>query len=222
MNLYDKKQVKCSICGAFLGEILNNSSILFPLCGACTKAEKKISRKGIDKILVPIDDTKKSQRTLDVAIYLTKYLGSSLVLFKVMPNMATGEFSFIKDAMKELRQNAEKSIKTAKNYCEDKNVVAKHLVVKGDEAEEIIKTAIKYKIDLIVMGSSGKNALKELIFGSVSNYVMHNSNIPVMIVKEKSVKLGTRKPKVNKPKKLRRQGGGVSLSKMKQKAGMEN
>lgn len=198
MNLYDKKQVKCSMCGNFIGEISNKSTVVFPLCGKCNKKEKKTVRKGIDTILVPIDDGKKFQTSIDAAIYLSKYLGSSIILFKAIPNIPLGEFSFIKEAKKELRQNAEESLKSAKTYCLEKNVVAKQILVKGDEAEQIIKTALKNKVDLIVMGSSGKTALNELIFGSISNYVMHNSNIPVMIVKENSPRLGTKKSQKRK------------------------
>ena len=219
MNLYDKEQIKCSRCGKFIGEIFNDSSIAYPLCKTCNEIEKKTVRKGLDNILVPIDDVKKSRQALDAAIYLAKYLGASIILFKVISNMEIGEFSFIREAMKESRKNAEKSIRTAKEYCESKNVVAKHLIVKGEEADQIIKTAIKHKIDLILMESSGKSALKELIFGSISNYVMHNSDIPVMIVKEKSPKLDTKKPKP-KTQKIRRQGGGVRFSKMKRNAGL--
>ncbi|MEO2220658.1 MAG: universal stress protein, partial [Nitrosopumilus sp.] len=37
--------------------------------------------------------------------------------------------------------------------------------------------------DMIVMGSRGRSTTKEIFFGSVSNYVVHTSKIPVVIVK---------------------------------------
>jgi nucleotide-binding universal stress UspA family protein len=39
------------------------------------------------------------------------------------------------------------------------------------------------KFDMIVIGSRGRSSTKEMFFGSVSNYVIHTSKIPVVIVK---------------------------------------
>ena len=39
------------------------------------------------------------------------------------------------------------------------------------------------KIDQIVIGSRGRGSIKEMFLGSVSNYVIHSSKIPVLVVK---------------------------------------
>jgi len=41
----------------------------------------------------------------------------------------------------------------------------------------------KNKIDMIVIASRGRGAVKEMFFGSVSHYVLHASNLPVLVVK---------------------------------------
>lgn len=55
--------------------------------------------------------------------------------------------------------------------------------VEGDPAEKILEVADEEKNDLIVMGSSGIHGLKRLIFGSVSDSVRINSEIPILIIK---------------------------------------
>jgi len=221
MNIYDTKPIKCSICGKSIGEINYDSSIIFPLCGSCSKKEKQTTRNGIQKILVPIDMTKKSTKALDAAIYLAKHLGSSITVMQVIPTVAIRNASLFTNIRKELSNDAEESTKWAKKYCASKNIMIKHKIVKGDEAEGILKTAQRSNYDLIILGSSGKGAFKEILFGSISNYVIHNSNIPVLTVKENSLKLGA-KIKRNKSnskthKKNLRHGNGVPFSKMKQK-----
>ncbi|AFS81107.1 UspA domain-containing protein [Candidatus Nitrosopumilus koreensis AR1] len=220
MNIYDKKQVKCSVCGKFIGEIDIKSSIRLPLCEKCNRNEKKIIRKGIDSILVPVDISEKSTRALDAAIYFAKQLGSKITLLYVIPDLKVGNRIFMKEIAKELQKTSKISLKYAKDYCDERNIVAKQMTVRGHEPEEIIKISKKSKYDMIIMGSSGKGMLKELIFGSVSNFVMQNSDIPVLIVKEKSAKIGT-KTRLKQRKPNPRHGEGRSFSKMKEKAGLK-
>ncbi|AJM93111.1 universal stress protein [Nitrosopumilus piranensis] len=179
MNIYDKRQIKCSICGKFIGEIDVDAKIIFPLCKICKKREKNTIKKGISKILVPIDETKKSIKALDAAIYFGKHLGASITLLNVIPVAYMTTMSFQK-MLKEMTHEGAKNIEKAKAYCQKKNTLPKYKIVRGDEPVEIVKFAKKHDFDLIVMGSSGKGVLKEIAFGSVSNYVMNNTKIPVV------------------------------------------
>ncbi|MFQ5573134.1 MAG: universal stress protein, partial [Nitrosopumilaceae archaeon] len=62
----------------------------------------------------------------------------------------------------------------------------KGISLKGaDPGFDIVKFAHnkKNKIDLIVIGARGLGSVKEVFLGSVSNYVVHKSKIPVVLVK---------------------------------------
>jgi nucleotide-binding universal stress UspA family protein len=51
--------------------------------------------------------------------------------------------------------------------------------------EEIINEAVKSKVDLIVMGSQGRSALKAAFLGSVTFGVIHkDTKIPVLVVRK--------------------------------------
>lgn len=53
----------------------------------------------------------------------------------------------------------------------------------GDPAQEICIQSKYENYDLIVMGSRGIGQFKELMLGSVSHKVLHNTDCPVLIVK---------------------------------------
>jgi len=53
----------------------------------------------------------------------------------------------------------------------------------GNAGEEIVGQARFGHFDHVVMGSRGRSALKELLLGSVSEYVLHHAHCPVTIVR---------------------------------------
>jgi len=67
--------------------------------------------------------------------------------------------------------------------CTKKNVEFLDVIEYGDEGGTIVSFAQKNNFDLIVIGSRGIGKLKEIFLGSTSNYVIHSSKIPVLIVK---------------------------------------
>jgi nucleotide-binding universal stress UspA family protein len=53
----------------------------------------------------------------------------------------------------------------------------------GDPAYMIVKFAKSLNYDIIVIGARGQSGIKDIFLGSVSNYVLHKSSAPVVIVK---------------------------------------
>ena len=52
----------------------------------------------------------------------------------------------------------------------------------GKPAEVIIKYAKKEKAAYIVMGSRGLGKIRRTLLGSVSDFVVHHADVPVVIV----------------------------------------
>ena len=57
------------------------------------------------------------------------------------------------------------------------------ILTSGSTVNNIVTFAKSRKYDLVVIGSRGMGAIKEFFLGSTSNYVMHKSKKPVLIVK---------------------------------------
>jgi nucleotide-binding universal stress UspA family protein len=58
----------------------------------------------------------------------------------------------------------------------------KALLIQGATVETILKEAEKLSVDVIIMGSHGKNFMQRTLLGSSSTGVMHQSTLPVLIV----------------------------------------
>jgi nucleotide-binding universal stress UspA family protein len=60
--------------------------------------------------------------------------------------------------------------------------VFRRKVVVGDPGHEIVKTIESQNIDLIIMGSHGRQRPERTLFGSVAGYVVRHSSMPVLVV----------------------------------------
>ncbi|PKN52520.1 MAG: hypothetical protein CVU55_04560 [Deltaproteobacteria bacterium HGW-Deltaproteobacteria-13] len=148
----------------------------------------------IKKILVPIDGSKTAQKALEYAVDLAKQTGAPIVLLSVIdkspfygepiiPSKSTP--THLQENLEDyLMQTAEAYVSKAEKICKSKGVESRKIVKAGHPVEEIIKTAGALKVDLIVLGSHGKSALKAALLGSVAIGVMHTEKkIPVLVVR---------------------------------------
>jgi len=83
----------------------------------------------------------------------------------------------------EAQRKAVKAIGPAMNRAEKAGATFKYKTGGGKTGSETVKFAKKGKFDMIVIGARGLGGAKEAFLGSTSNYVMHKTNIPVLVVK---------------------------------------
>ena len=141
--------------------------------------------KKITKILVPIDGSKNSFRALEFAISIARQFEATITGAYAINMQPHSEFQGLTSITKEINKEIKKIMNNAKELSEKNNVVFKEKTMVGDIGYNLVKLAHdkKEKFDLIVMGSRGRSVVKEVFLGSVSNYVIHSSKIPVLIVK---------------------------------------
>lgn len=53
----------------------------------------------------------------------------------------------------------------------------------GEPGEQIVQAAVKEGADFIVTGSRGLGTIRRTFLGSVSDYVVHHSTVPVLVGK---------------------------------------
>ena len=141
-------------------------------------------KKKISKIFVPLDGSKNSERGLETAITLARNCGATITGFYSINAQPHSEFRGSPSVEKSLHKEVKKIMEKAKVLAAQNGIVFKDKIALGEIGYNIIKaTHGKTKYDMIVMGSRGRSKTKEIFFGSVSNYVIHTSKIPVLIVK---------------------------------------
>lgn len=146
--------------------------------------------KPYQTILVPVDGSENSQSALAHAIYLAKQCNASLHLLHVV-NLAAalslsgydqGHYALLKEVQDALKATGKKVLDEAAAKIPP---AVKHgtSLEMGAPGQVIIDYADKCKANLIVMGSRGLGPVKGLFMGSVSNHIMRQALIPVLIVK---------------------------------------
>jgi nucleotide-binding universal stress UspA family protein len=137
----------------------------------------------IKNILVALDGSKNSIRALSNAIQLAKQTDASITGIFVIQSFPT-EMGLMRTIVgKALSKHYKRFMPIAKAMCTKKGVEFLDVVENGEEGRTIVSFAHKNNFDLIVIGSRGMGKVGKLFLGSTSNYVVHSSKIPVMIVK---------------------------------------
>ena len=137
------------------------------------------------KILVPLDGSKNSIRGLDMAIHIARQSHGTITALAVksVPGIyAIHPLGFLDfNSMTEVK----KILNEAKVRAAKKGIQLTPKALTGDPGYDIVRFANnkKNKIDLIVVGARGRGSVKEIFLGSVSNYVLHKSKNPVLVVK---------------------------------------
>lgn len=137
----------------------------------------------IKKILVPLDGSKNSFRGLDVAIHMARQCQATITGLYVLGITKPNPNDPISPLEKVLLEYARKIMKKSKLIAAKKGILFFDKTSYGDDEKRIVEIAEKNNFDLIVIGSRGMGAAKEIFLGSTSNYVLHKSKKPVLIVK---------------------------------------
>ena len=139
------------------------------------------------KILVAVDGSEISLRAVKFVISLNRELAkpARVTLLAVDPPPFPGVESRIgSKATRQLHEESrERCLKDARRSLSRAKLELNERGEVGDIAETILAVAKKDKIDLIVLGSHGRGAVKGILLGSVSSKVIAQSDIPVTIVR---------------------------------------
>jgi nucleotide-binding universal stress UspA family protein len=140
-------------------------------------------------ILVPIDGSETSMYAVSKASGLALAFGSRITLIHVIDNYpligvgsdyALGQNEYLSAATTSAHAALAAGVAAlaAEGLHSDQRVIDGHVVHEG-----IVDTADALGADLIVMGSHGRAGIERLLLGSVTQRVLQDASIPVLVVK---------------------------------------
>jgi MFS family permease len=153
---------------------------------ASIRAPKGVAASG-RRILVPLDGSDTSEAVLAHARKLAKADGSELVLLQVA-NSAAEIFNDPAIAADDLQTvaSADKSYMEALlARLKSEGVMASVEIRQGPVAETILEAANDMKVDMIAMSTHGRSGLQKLLMGSVTEWMIKNSPVPVLVIRPK-------------------------------------
>ena len=136
------------------------------------------------KILIAVDSSEFSMAAAKKGLSLSYQLNAEAALVYVID--ASKEIGnvdaciFPEDASLILKKEAEQTLDQLAAIYNGKKLMK--FMPEGHPSEDIIKTAEAYEADLIVVGTHGRTGLMHLLVGSVSEHVIRNSKVPVLVV----------------------------------------
>jgi nucleotide-binding universal stress UspA family protein len=135
-----------------------------------------------DRIVVAVDGSPQSSKTIPVALDLAKKYSSSVSIVHVREHTRY-EGS---DVDMGPPIPAQELVDEVVRAFHDAGVEAQgelRRVSAGDTPEQIVAVAKEFEADLIVMGTRGMTEWRSLLLGGVANKVVHHAHCPVLLVR---------------------------------------
>lgn len=139
-------------------------------------------------ILVAVDGSENALEALKEGVKLARAFGGKLTVanvqlsFKTIHTKLYIKEEVIRDYQKELFNNA---TKTAVEYLQTQGVDYELKMLIGDPVQQISHLAKEAEANYIVIGSRGMGLVKGTVLGSVSNGIIHEAKVPVLIIPQK-------------------------------------
>ena len=159
----------------------------------------------IRSILAPIDGTRPSEEALPYALVIAGKEGK-VTLIEVIP-----ESEPLRKPFGAVSMSGEEVVEMLKGLAqEDMNKAAAdwqplapdvpldRLVGQGDASAVIVQTAQDHGYDMIALASSARGAIGRLALGSVSDKVMREAELPVLVVRQDPAAEENKLPTINR------------------------
>ncbi|WP_268989151.1 universal stress protein [Methanosarcina barkeri] len=135
------------------------------------------------------DGSKAAENVVDFGMEIAGYIGAKVYALYVIDisflDSVLMDESWVKNVYEQFERVGRDAICCIEEKAKASGIEAATILLKGNTAEKILDFAENQKVDMIVIGSTGKSGVKRFMLGSVSEKVVRNSKIPVLIVHQR-------------------------------------
>lgn len=151
------------------------------------------------KVLIALDYDQTAQKVAETGFSMAKAMYADVTLLHVISDpvyYASTEYSPIMgltdslgvdplqfDGLDRLKQVSQNFLNKTKLHLGDETIQT--IIVEGDFADSILKTAKDRHADIVVMGTHSRKWLENIVMGSVTESVLRQSVIPLFIIPTK-------------------------------------
>ena len=130
------------------------------------------------KILLPVDGSEHSEKIIEYVKDIAKQYNSEVTILHIYSDNPIYTMSMEEELKKYSFAVIDKVVKELSKA----HVKINSEIIRGNAKELIVETAESGNYNLIVMGKQGAGKIRNLLIGSVSNYVIHHTRLPVFLV----------------------------------------
>lgn len=144
------------------------------------------------KIVHPTDFSEAADQAQAQAVRLAHLIGGEVIVLHVAveaPLYGEGLMNMreVKGVYEAQRRWATATLEERVARIREHGLAARWLLRVGAPAEEIVKTLLEERADLVVMGTQGRSGLERLLLGSVADRVIRTAPCPVLTVRASEV-----------------------------------
>ena len=131
-------------------------------------------------ILVPYDHSPHSKKALDKALGMAQLTGADVTLAHVISDDKTPE-KMVQSNEDSIFSHEIEFLNPIEHEAMERNIVLKEEILYGNTVDEIQNLMKKQNFDIVIMGRRGNSKTQHSTLGSVSNALVQNSKIPILV-----------------------------------------
>ena len=147
-----------------------------------------------DKILLPTDGSKNSERAIAHALTIAEFEDAEIVVLNVVDSvyltglpeedLITKSEMILEEESKKVTSRVESIIKEIEEEkgSEGKDIKITTKTIEGNAADVILKISESDDIDLIVIASSGKHMLDRFLLEKKKKKTVRHTKVPILVI----------------------------------------